>query len=253
VKTHLSTLSVPSWVIPGTYIENLRFLETKELIHGVELLFFLYDDKIKAQLDSEWEEICRYNERFVFTAHLPKLLLPIHEELVARLAPMVRHFIVHPEGNLRSLPLARRRGPVVENPAAQAQLLAEWTERYGAVFLVENTNPGLLEAMLPRLETSSGLCMDTGHLLLAGQNPADFFTAYRQRIGEIHLHAVDHEKASVDGKLADHRQLRQNELWLHELLPLLADYRGIINLEVFSWEEAEADIDVLRAIHAPCC
>jgi hypothetical protein len=230
VKTHLSTLSVPSWVIPGTYIENLRFLESKEAIHGVELLFFLYDDKIKAQLDSEWEEISRYKERFVYTVHLPELLLPMHEELVARLAPIVRHFIVH---------------PIVENPAAQAHLLAEWTERYGAVFLVENTNPGLLEAMLPHLETSSGLCMDTGHLLLAGQNPADFFTAYRQRIGEIHLHAVDHEKASVDRKLADHRRLRQDEPWLRELLPLLADYSGVINLEVFSWEEATAGIDVL--------
>jgi len=230
VKIHLSTLSVPSWVVPGTYIENLRFLETKESIHGVELLFFLYDDKIKAQLDSEWEEICRYNERFVFTAHLPDVLLPSHEELVARLAPMVRHFIVH---------------PTVENPAAQARLLAEWTERYGAVFLLENTNPGLLEAMLPHLEASSGLCMDTGHLLLAGQNPTDFFTAHRQRIGEIHLHAVDHEKACVDGKLTDHRQLRQDEPWLRELLPLLADYSGVINMEVFSWEEVEAGIDVL--------
>jgi hypothetical protein len=230
VKTHFSTLIVPSWVIPGTYIENLRFLETKESIHGVELLFFLYDDKIKTQFDSEWEDICRYKERFVFTAHLPELLLPSHEELIARLAPMVMHFIVH---------------PVAKKPAAQARLLAEWTERYGAVFLMENTNPGLLEAMFPHMEASSGLCMDTGHLLLNGQNPAEFFTAYRWRIGEIHLHAVDHEKASIDGKLADHRRLRQDEPWLRELLPLLADYSGVINLEVFSWEEATAGIDVL--------
>jgi sugar phosphate isomerase/epimerase len=230
VKTHLSTLIVPSWVIPGTYSENLRFLENKKSIHGVELLFFLYDDKIKAQVDSEWEDICRYRERFVFTAHLPDLLLPSHEELVARLAPIVRHFIVHPP---------------VENPANQVRLLAEWTERYGAGFLIENTKPDMLETMLPHLEANSRLCMDTGHLLLANQNPAEFFTAYRQRIGEIHLHAVDHKKASVDGKLPDHRQLRQDEPWLHELLPLLADYRGLINLEVFSWEEVEAGIDVL--------
>jgi len=230
MKTHLPAFSVPSWVIPGTYIENLRFLESKESIHGVELLFFLYDDKIKAQLDSEWEDICRYRERFVFTAHLPEVLLPAHEELVARLAPLVRHFIVHPE---------------IKNPAAQVRLLVEWTEHYGAGFLMENTKPGLLEAMLPHLEASSGLCMDTGHLLLAGQNPAEFFAAYRRRIGEIHLHAVDREKASVDGKLADHRQLRQDEPWLRELLGLLADYRGIINMEVFSWEEVEAGIDVL--------
>ena len=74
----LPILTVPSWVIPGTYADNLRFLSDKKEIEGVELLFFLYDDEIKAQLDSEWEEICRYKERFIFTAHLPESLLPPH-------------------------------------------------------------------------------------------------------------------------------------------------------------------------------
>jgi sugar phosphate isomerase/epimerase len=236
MNTNRYTLSVPSWVIPGTYSENLRFLETKEAIRGVELLFFLYDDEVKAQLDSEWDDIRRYRERFVFTAHLPDVLLPSHEELAARLAPLVRHFVLH---------------PAVENPAAQASLLARWAERYGAVFLVENTGPGLLEALLPHLGTGAGLCMDCGHLLLDGQNPSAFFAAHRHRIGEIHLHTVDREQAAIDGKLADHRRLRQNEPWLHELLPLLVDYRGIINLEVFSWEEAESGIDCLRSLDKP--
>jgi hypothetical protein len=236
MKTHLPALIVPSWVIPGTYTENLCFLKDKQEVRGVELLFFIYNDEIKTQFDSEWEDILGYRERFIFTAHLPDVLLPSHEELVVRLAPLVRHFIVH---------------PAAENPTAQARLLAQWTERYGDIFLVENTHPGLLNALLPHLKTNAGLCMDTGHLLLTGQNPADFFARYRQRIGEIHLHAVDREQAAVDGRLADHRRLRQDEPWLNELLPLLTDYQGknypgIINLEVFSWEEVVAGIDVLR-------
>jgi len=131
-----SILCVPSWVVPGTYAENLRFLETKTEIQCVELLFYLYDDEIKLQLDFEWDEILSYRKRFVFTAHLPKLLLPAHEELVARLAPLVRHYIVH---------------PAVEGPAAQAKLLRKWAERYGSKFLAENTEVGLLEALFPHL------------------------------------------------------------------------------------------------------
>ena len=226
------TVSVPSWVIPGTYAENLRFLEDKKEIAGVELLFFLYDGDIKNQLDSEWDEILSFSKRFIFTAHLPELLSSAHAELIARLAPLVRHFIVH---------------PFVENPSVQVRLLEEWTNRYGVSFLMENTNPGLLDALLPLLEPVSGLCMDTGHLLLEGQNPADFFVKYRKRIREIHLHGIDRQQAAIDGKLIDHRRLRGNEQWLRELLPLLENYRRIINLEVFSWEEAKAGVEVLCA------
>ena len=234
----MRSLISPSWVIPGTYAENLRFLENKKEIGGVELLFFMYDDEIKKQLDSEWDEICRFRGRFVFTAHLPEQLLPAHEELVGRLAPLVRHFIVHPPG---------------ENPGARARLLTEWTERYGGhgrepLFLAENTSPGLLESLLPHLGEETGLCMDTGHLLLEGKNPAAFFAAHGDRIGEIHLHGIDREAARSDGRLADHRRLRGDEPWLVELVPLLGDYRGLVNLEVFSWEEVSAGIAALQKI-----
>jgi sugar phosphate isomerase/epimerase len=226
-----SILSVPSWVVAGSYAENLHFLADKNEVQGVELLFFLYDKEIQALLDAEWDELLRYRERFVFTAHLPDLLRPAHGELVSRLAPLVRHYIVH---------------PAAKNPAAQARLLAQWTERYGASFLVENTQAGLLEALLPHLSANDGLCMDTGHLLLEGHSPADFYTRHSERIREIHLHGVDRAQAALDGKLADHRRLREGDPWLPELLPLLEEYRGILNLEVFSWEEARAGIEILQ-------
>ena len=246
----LPIISVPSWVIAGTYAENLRFLEDKKEIDGVELLFFVYDSEVKDELDLQWDEIRRYINRFIFTAHLPELLLPVHGELISRLAPLVRHFIVHPEGNRDSLnrhslsPVRRMHSPS-ENNSIQIRLLSEWTERYNVSFLMENTKAGNLEKLLPYIEHNIGLCMDTGHLLLEGQNPADFFVKYRERIKEIHLHGVDEEQSNIDGKLADHRRLWGNEPWLLELLPLLEDYEGVINLESFSWEEARASIDIL--------
>ena len=208
-------------------MENLRFLNEKKEIRGVELLFFLYDDAVKTLLDSEWEEICRYMERFIFTAHLPGLLLPSHDKLIARLCPMVRHFIVHPP---------------IDNIEDQARLLSGWIDRYGASFLVENTQGGLLESLLSKMGAAIGVCLDTGHLLLEGKNPAEFFANYRERIGEIHLHGIDHEQAAIDGKLVDHRRLLGKESWLLELFPLLVDYNGILNMEMFSWEEVETSI-----------
>jgi hypothetical protein len=224
--------TVPSWVIPGTYLENLRFLADKPEIAGVELLFFLYDGDIRAQLESEWQGIEAYGNRFNYTAHLPDVLLPEHRELVVRLSPLVRHFIVHPRP--------------AEEAEAQIALLRSWKGE--GPFLMENTLPGRLQAFLPCPDEEMGLCMDTGHLLLEGQNPADFLRRRKGRVGEIHLHGLDREKAARDGRLPDHRPLRVEDPWLRELFPLLRDFAGIINLEVFSWEEVEKSITALKTL-----
>jgi hypothetical protein len=81
----------------------------------------------------------------------------------------------------------------------------------------------------------------------------DFYTSYRERIGEIHLHGIDREQASLDGRLADHRRLRKDAPWLPGLLPMLEEYPGILNLEVFSWEEAKAGIAILRNGYRSIC
>lgn len=241
----MAVLSVPSWVIPGTYAENLRFLQHQKEVAGVELLFFMYDDEVKAQLDAEWEAILSFRERFVFTAHLPEKPAACHAELVARLAPVVRHFIVHPP------PAAEDSAGADDAPAAEAALLNEWAKRYNAVFLAENTfakkgGASPLEGLLPYLDADAGLCLDTGHLLLEGQNPAACFRARENRVREIHLHSLDRRQAKLDNRLIDHRRLKPDEPWLREFLPLLEGFEGVINLEVFSWEEAAAGIDVLK-------
>jgi hypothetical protein len=235
-------LSVPSWVIPGTYLENLHFLADHPVLTGVELLFFMYDAEVKRLLDTEWAGIQEYAGRFVYTAHLPDPLQPAHEELVARLLPFAHHLIVHPSSP--------------EQVEAQGKLLNGWTEKYGGStqgreaghFLLENTQTSRFEALLPQLPAETGLCMDTGHLLLEGKSPADFFKRYPGRIREIHLHGLDREQAALDGRLPDHRPVRAGDRWFRDLVPVLENFTGVVNLEVFSWEEACMSIDTLGAM-----
>ncbi|MCL2834456.1 MAG: AP endonuclease, partial [Treponema sp.] len=186
MKNTTPLICVPSWVIPGTYAENLNFLENKKDIRAVELLFFIYDEEVKSQFNDESEKIKEYSKRFIFTAHLPENQLQTSGPLIERLQPYVRHFIVH---------------PLKENTAGQAKLLADWHRQYNVKFLIENTNPGLFEAFLPNLDfldaSAAGICMDTGHLLLEGKSPVEFFKTHRERIGEIHLHAVDRVQAAA--------------------------------------------------------
>jgi hypothetical protein len=228
--------AVPSWQIPGTYLENLRFLAGRSELSAVELLFFIYDAETKALLIQEWEGILEFRDRFHFTAHLPDRLLPEHEALVERLYPVVDHFIVHPGAE--------------DHRIAQIDLISLWTERYRAkgksLFNLENVQDGFLELMLPDLPPQTGVCMDTGHLLLVDKSPVEFYSRFADRMGEIHLHRIDRAAAEKDGRLADHRPLVAEEAWFQALLPHLSNYRGVINLEVFSWEEAEAGLRVLQ-------
>lgn len=234
-------LSVPSWVIPGTYGENLVFLADKTEITGVELLFFLYDREIKTLLDTEWKVIEEYSGRFTYTVHLPDQVKPEHGELIERFLPLARYFIVHPYPP--------------ETVETQEKLLLSWAEKYGRgdktvfggnPFLIENTLPGRQETLLRRLSPDIGLCMDTGHLLLERKDPAAFFAVQQHRVEEIHLHDLDHGEAARDGRLPDHRPLGAEKLWLRELLPRLQDFPGMINLELFSWDEVSRSIGVLK-------
>ncbi|MDR0563303.1 MAG: AP endonuclease [Spirochaetaceae bacterium] len=228
-------ITVPSWVIPGSYLENLSFLKDKPAVQGVELLFFIYDQEVKALLDAESAELEAYTQRFTFTAHLPDALQEAHEELVTRLFPLVRHYVLHPG--------------LEEHRERQAKIMLSWFERFGPQrFLLENTAPGLLEGILPRLPPETPLCMDTGHLLLEGKRPAVFFKHYRERIQEIHLHGIDRAASAADKRLPDHRSLASKAPWFQELVPELAEFTGVINLEVFSWEEVQSSLTVLGTL-----
>ncbi|MDR2069667.1 MAG: AP endonuclease [Spirochaetaceae bacterium] len=213
----------------------------KPEITGVELLFFLYDRETKALLDAEWKVIVEYGRRFTYTVHLPDQVKPEYGELIERFLPLARYFIVHPYPP--------------EAAETQERLLSSWAGRYGKgdktlfsgnPFLIENTVPGRQEALLRWLPSDTGLCMDTGHLLLEGKNPVVFFTIYQNRLGEIHLHDLDPGGGARDGKRADHRPLDARKGWLKELLPRLRGFSGVINLELFSWDEIFRSMGVLK-------
>ena len=50
----------------------------------------------------------------------------------------------------------------------------------------------------------------------------------------------------MDGRLRDHRALGGDLRWLDELSPFITSFRGILELEVFSWEEARESRRVLQ-------
>jgi hypothetical protein len=228
-----ASLAVPSWVIPGTYGENLRFLADKGEITTVELLFFIYDQGVKSEFERELDEISGFKGRFSYTAHLPDPVLPDHEELIRLLDPLVKHFIVH--------------GGDKNAADGGATVLEYFKAKFGADrFVLENTTMERFTSVEKNMSADTKICMDTGHLVLEGHSPTEYFTRFAGRISEIHLHGVDQEAAATDGILPDHRGLRGDEDWFHEIVPFLREFSGVINLEVFNWKEVQKTLFCLE-------
>lgn len=217
-------LSVPSYVIPGTYGENVAFLADRREIQAVELLFYYFDDDSRDLFVREKSLIASYRERFTFAVHMPDSLIPEHERLIELTRDLAQRYILHsPPGDLGEF----------------RDIVEGWQERYGRVFLVENL---IARDFLPVAEMMSSfpLCCDTGHLLRSGSSVEEFIKRYGPRIEEIHLHGVR------DG--ADHQAFAAGEPWFQGLVPFLRAFEGVVNIEVFSIGEVDAIVSALTEV-----
>ncbi len=220
----MSTLSVPSYIIPGTYLENIRFIDRLDAIGNIELLFFSFDEETRFLLEQELAGIQVFEGRFSFSVHMPDSLNDSHRVLLDMLIPMAKRFVVH-------APAADREG--------FEKRIELWKAHYGDVFFIENVACRDYSKTMMSLEDVS-LCCDTGHLLLDGERPVDFLERFWNRIGEIHLHGV------AGGK--DHQPLKGDEGWFREIIPYLERFGGIIHMEIFNYEKLSPMIDLLAQI-----
>jgi hypothetical protein len=214
-------LSVPSYVIPGTYGENVEFLAGIPEVQAVELLFYYFDQGSRDLFIREKELIASYRGRFDFAVHMPEPLQPEHEALIELTRDLCGRYILHPPPG---------------DPRGFRRFAGLWRERYGDVFLIENLIDRDFSPVAEALD-SFPLCCDTGHLLLSGADMGTFLRRYGARIGEIHLHGV------IDG--VDHRSFSAEEAWYRAVLPFLRSFGGVVNLEVFSEAEVRKLIEVL--------
>jgi hypothetical protein len=214
---------VPSYVSPGTYLENVRYLENFPEIRAVELLFYLYDPETRELLVREREGLAARRGRFSFSVHLPDDLKPEHAEILELTRVLAERYILHP-------PPSGDRDFI--------RLVKRWRAEYGEVFLLENLIGRSFEALAAALPDLP-LCLDTGHLLLNGAGIAGFLERHGPRVREIHLHGV--------WRGADHRPFHESDPWFRELVPFLRRFTGVVNLELFSLAAVTECLGVLRS------
>jgi hypothetical protein len=225
-------LFVPSWQIPGTWLENIEALAGEAWIEGIELLFFSWDEEARRGFAAEAERIAASMDRFAFSLHLPDPLPRDAGDLVAVTSPFVERYVFHPWKDEPQLMRFRDWRATLEGLFAG----------YGRDrFSLEYTGAGPFaesSALFPGVTA----CADTGRLVLDGVDPADWISERIGTIREIHLHGA----RIGPGAGKDHLPLTGEEPWLEKLLGLVGDSDCVVDLETFSLEATKASRDALK-------
>jgi sugar phosphate isomerase/epimerase len=246
---HPFRTAAPSFVYPADYVPNARMLAP--CVDEIELLFFESRALPSPSVIAELAAIGAA-EDLGYHVHLPTdvtigAAAPIHQaatmdalcravERAAPLNPSTFTLHVSPESDE---PLGPWRARVRRDLAHLAAAIGE-----PARISLETLDDPLEQIgdLIPDLGLS--VCMDVGHLLLHGHDPAACAARFATALKVIHLHAA------TGGR--DHLALdRLAEPAAGRVLGLLATFRGIVSLEVFSYEALAASIEWLEGAGLP--
>ncbi len=235
-------LGTSSYIIPDDILPNARYLAGK--IRDIELVLFEVDDGPNNLPSQEvLDELGKLASVFdlTFTVHLP-LDLKLAEDGSTRDASLIKAkrvidttrqlnpwaYVLHLDGReVRHAtdPDVLRRW---QDQAVRAlEVVAEWAggpEKL-AVENLEGYPPDFNQPVLDRIPVSR--CVDVGHLWLDGVPVLPYLEKALPRTRVIHMHGI----AERDHSSISHVPPAELDAVLRKLV---ADYRGVLTLEIFS-------------------
>lgn len=242
-------LATTSFIYPDLYAPNVRMLGP--FVDEIELLFF--DSTYPGSLPSkaQIEELAWLAETHdvTYDIHLPTdvSLTAHHRRARATAVDNIRKVLkrtrwLHPTATVLHLPMDKRLSSGEMNSwlcrarEGVAKICEGCAEPHQIA--VETLNYPLEWAMPVVEEFDLSICMDIGHLLVYGYDPAAFFERHADRIRIIHLHGVR------DGK--DHLGLHHlDKIQSQMMIDILSRFNGVVSLEVFSYRHLARSLDHL--------
>jgi len=235
-------LGTTTFIYPADWVANARALG--RVFDELELLLFesCHPESLPTATDIKTLAELALDLDFTWNVHLPIDIHPGHADLkirqqavdvicrtIERTAPLA------PTTHTLHLPgITGRSG---------AAVVSAWQERVHATIAsitkggipgnrltIENIPDYPLELALPVIEAFGlEICLDVGHLIVAGSSVRSAIEIFNDRIALIHLHGV------ADGR--DHCDLANLPPEIQSVLvAFLKDYTGTVCLEVFSKE-----------------
>jgi len=247
-------LGATSFVIPDDIIPNVR--RVADLVDDVEILFFEDADKASLPSQATIKDLARIasDEALSYTVHLPldlgvgslteatrrrSVAQALHMiELVAPLSPL--RYIVHfPDETGKAEPCPEMRQWHAALTRSMSAILKSGVPTRALCIETLSYPFEIIKEIL--VEHDLGICLDVGHLLLAGRSPEVHFDRYADRIEVIHLHAV------IDGK--DHHALSAMDTGMVSVMMRKLSARDmrdcVVTLEVFKEEYLRQSLSIM--------
>jgi hypothetical protein len=242
-------LAAPSWVMPGTMLENVRFMAPyPDKVQEIALCCFASTSVHFSELQEIAAEF--FSLPFSFHVHLPvdlpwqdldaacTLVTGITRQCTS--AGQAVRAVLHP-------PTGPGAGRQVEAVAAA------WREAGFSCrdLLLENIAGVDLAEFRPLLEAFGlSVCLDVGHMLAFGQEALLDMPELMRRVRLLHLHAPGPDPARPDR----HRpltELRPEQAGLAATALTRTPPEAVAELEVFNWQGYLDSLPVLDALLRP--
>lgn len=245
-------IGTTSFIYPDSYVQNVKLLAP--FLDEIELIFFESNPNSLPSKKDVKELFSLANEYNLFyNIHLP-LDISLSTQDIS-----IRHFAT--DTILQIIDLTAILSPstfTLHLECEEADRMPEPTKRWhdriyesihklissgidGKEISVETLNYPLewVEEILFDLNLS--VCMDLGHLILYGFDMKYVFDRYKNRTSIIHLHGAN--------QCRDHQALDfLSKSNLKTVLEILKLFRGIVSVEVFSFDHLTASLKYLESI-----
>jgi len=218
-------LCTPSFIIPATRVENVRYLSEK--VDEVQLLYF--DSRHHFDIPEESEVKQLIAEKMSYSIHMPTDIdlntdsgWDVMRKFYKLLEPLKpTRCVIHPENSEEFI----RRALSFKGETG-ANIIVENTTFYGS-FFDEVTSAGLK------------LCFDNAHAFHHGEDVLKFIDKYKSDIAEYHL------QGHHDGK--DHKSLSFLDKGVLEYIAKCAKLNdSVINIEVFNEKDFLESYEIIK-------
>ena len=244
-------IGTTSFIYPDDYVPNVKMLGP--YLESIELLLFESNYTGALPSDTVIGELADLAKDFdlTYNVHLPTDIFissrnpqqqDIAVETINRVAERVAPL------NPATLTLH-----VPYNEASQDEdKVRAWQERVtrNLARILNSGTPGRLisvenldypfDFLVPIInELNLTICLDCGHLILQGDNLEKFFNTHSAKTAIIHLYGVaeNHFHGPLD---------QLPEKLISPIMRLLADFNGIVSLEVFSYTDLEVSLQFME-------
>ena len=245
-------LGTTSYIFPDTLVSNVRRL--KDQVEDIEFILFELDSKDNYPSLSELKEMKKIKRDYdlTYTIHMP-LDISLGSEInnkrrcsIDKLISLMDYLaVLKPHSFILHFNLSERAGKNIK--LWQTRIndslshILEKTTTVSTKIAVENLDYPFSCVEDIVTENNLSICMDIGHLIVAGIDVERHMTRYLDRTRVIHFHGVNKKKDHLSLKYLDKRLIRSILQFLKN-----NNYHEVLTLEVFSQRDLEESMDVLE-------